>query len=200
MKNKHHQEIDAKGFIHPSDRAETIAYNRGIDAGVNAADWAIQYAFGGRVSSSKDSYQNAKAIAKAIADVDPVFYNGLELPNLSGQWADGLTPAKLLDDVMSDLDDGDIFRYVDSDICKEELNESIDELCSQWEMGVTGGYTFHLEESALAYIKNYEDQLRENDKEFTKRYPDGRLTMLLSHARPKSIRLFHRFYPEEDME
>ncbi|CAB5238274.1 hypothetical protein UFOVP144_35 [uncultured Caudovirales phage] len=179
MSNKYYKEIDANGFIHPSDRAEIIAYNRGTDAGINAADWAIQYAFGGRVSSSKESYQNAKAIAKAIADGDPAFYNGIELPNLSGQWADGLTPDKLLEDIMWDLDDGDIFRYVDESICKEELNESIDELCSQWEMGVNDGFTFAMEERAKEYIKEYEDQLRENDKEFTKRYPD---------------------YPEEEME
>ena len=165
MKNPHHKSLD--GITDSIQKILIIAYNMGIDSGTNAADWDIQYAFGGRQTSAKDGYQIAKAIAKALDDGDPSFWNDRQLPNLSGEWAGGYIPQQLFEDCV-------FYVRLEKDYyeMKKYFEDNLDELCAEWESGVNDGFTWHMETSAKEYIKNYEDNLKELNAERIKRYPD----------------------------
>lgn len=164
MKITHHKSLE--GITDLSEKALIISYNMGIDIGINAAEWDIQYAFGGRQTSARDGYLIAKQIVKALDDGDPSFWDHRELPNLSGEWAGGFIPHTLLEDILYKLDIDDESQD------KEYMTDQLDELCTEWENGVNDGFTFHMEISAKEYIKNYEDNLRELNAERVKRYPD----------------------------
>lgn len=77
----------------PLEQARAI----GREHGKNAADWWEQDAIGGRVTG--DVRPTARLVLEGIEEGDPAVLDGLPRPDLSGQYADGYTPAKLLAEV-----------------------------------------------------------------------------------------------------
>jgi hypothetical protein len=65
----------------------------------------------------------------------------VRLPNLSGEYADEMTPAKLLEDVMwhTDAERGEH---------TDEVEEALDDICNEWESGVWEGYEWKLSQLA----------------------------------------------------
>jgi hypothetical protein len=70
-------------------RAETL----GTRHGRNAAEWVAQDAFGGRHTG--DSEAAAREFLRMAEDGDPVLFDRYQAPNLSGEWADSMTPGRL---------------------------------------------------------------------------------------------------------
>lgn len=119
------------------NRADSIAYELGMKAGCNYANWAEQYLYGGRFTG--DQKEAARAVLKALEDCDDAIYDGL--PNLSGEDADGPTPRSLLEDVLYELDiEEDPEAGGEDEERKKEVEDILDDLCEQWEMGVRDGY------------------------------------------------------------
>ena len=75
------------------DAALAYARTLGAEHGHAAATWY-------EVSDAKD----AAAVLAGIEDGDPAILDTFPFPDLSGQWADGLTGPKLVDDALSDTD------------------------------------------------------------------------------------------------
>jgi hypothetical protein len=109
--------------------------------GINAAGWAIQDSWGGRVSSPQD-YKAAKAFLDGIEDGDPAIMDKFNPPNLSGEWADSMTPAKLIEEVTR------------GKISLEPEDESA--ICDAYEQAASDSYWQELETSAAS---NGESQL-----------------------------------------
>lgn len=82
--------------------AERAAYALGQDDGESAAGWLID----GRTTRPECTLQR---LVRGIDDGDPEVLDALPLADLSGEWADGLTPALLGWEVGLDPDtlDGD---------------------------------------------------------------------------------------------
>jgi len=70
------------------------AWALGHATGVGAAEWTIQDTIGGRASG--DTRARAAAIVKGYEDGDPMVLDGFKVPNLSGEFADSMTPEKLI--------------------------------------------------------------------------------------------------------
>jgi hypothetical protein len=117
------------------DKCLLVARNLGKEAGANCAEWSAQDAFGGRCT--RDHKANARAVLDAIEEgslLDSYDYN---LPNLSGEYSDEMTPAQLLKDVMYHTD-AERGEHTD------EVEEALDDLCNEWEVGVIEGYEWQL--------------------------------------------------------
>lgn len=80
---------------HPTtaDRFAGYAAELGQQHGASAADWVDL--------DSLAQLRNGEAstLAAIVDDVDPEVIDSLRVPNLSGEMADGLTPASLLDEL-----------------------------------------------------------------------------------------------------
>ena len=125
------------------DKAMALAYDLGIEAGAGAAEWIAMDTFGGRCTSG--CKEKAQAIIKMYDDGDPALYDGIQFPNLSGEWADSATPASLLEDIIHQLDL--------SEESENELNELLDDLCEQWELGASDGLANKLIDLAKSTIE-----------------------------------------------
>jgi hypothetical protein len=87
----------------------------GKDAGTNAAEWFIQETF----TKSNQARQNAERLIEGINEVDPMVMDALPVCDLSGEWADSMTPERLWVEVAGrEWDD-------DSD-SSDDLNELVD--------------------------------------------------------------------------
>lgn len=119
------------------DKCLLVARNLGKEAGANCAEWVAQDTFGGRCT--RDHKDKARACLKALDDCSESHIE--VLPNLSGEWADGMTPAKLLEDVKwhTDAERGEH---------TDEVDEVLDDLCQEWESGVWEGYEWKLSQLA----------------------------------------------------
>jgi len=120
------------------------ARNLGKEAGANCAEWVAMDSFGGRCT--RDCKKNARAVLDAIEDgslLDSYDYN---LPNLSGEYADEMTPAKLLEYVMwkTDAERGEH---------TDEVEEALDDICNEWEVGVIEGYEWQLAQLAKSALE-----------------------------------------------
>lgn len=95
---------------------KAAARKAGRRAGESAASWATDF---GRMNV-RDSQDTARRIIKGFADGDPEVLDSFRFPNLSGEYADDLTPQSLMEDLGLDQDDP-----------RAEWLE--DTLCSLWE-------------------------------------------------------------------
>ena len=110
------------------------ARNLGIRAGANTAHWVAQDTFGGRCT--RDHKAKARAVLESIESCDHMHMD-VTLPNLSGEYADGLTPQRLLEDVLWKTD-------ARRGMHVEEVEEALDDICQAYEDGVTEGYEWQL--------------------------------------------------------
>jgi hypothetical protein len=117
-------------------RAETL----GTLAGRNAAEWVAQDAFGGRHTG--DSEAAAREFLRMAEDGDPVLYDRYQAPNLSGEWADSMTPGRLMDHCFA-TEDG-----------FAECADSEDEICLAYEDAASNGFWGRLEECAALVLDN----------------------------------------------
>jgi hypothetical protein len=106
--------------------------------GINAAQWAIQDSWGGRVSSPQDR-EAAKAFLDGAEAGDPAILDSYNPPNLSGEWADSMTPAKLIEEVT----EGKIML----------TEEEADAVCQAYEIEAANGYWQELETSAANLLE-----------------------------------------------
>ena len=120
------------------DKAVAEAEKLGKAHGINAAEWAIQDSWGGRVSSPQD-YQAAKAFLDGAEAGDPAIMDRFNPPNLSGEWADSMTPAKLIEEVT----DGEIML----------TEEEADAVCQAYETEAANGFWQELETSAANLLE-----------------------------------------------
>lgn len=111
------------------NQADAIAYDLGMKAGRNHAHWVEQDTFGGRCTG--DQKQAARAVLKALDEMEDWLYE--RMPDLSGESVCDPTPRSLLEDVLYKLDLEDEER-------RSEVEDILDDLCEQWEMGVRDGY------------------------------------------------------------
>jgi len=99
-----------KGTPHEYNQA---AYAKGEDAALAAASWVID---------GNTSQEHIRRMVKWFDDGDPQLDQFLPAyPNLSGEMADGLTPSKLVDELIGDVS-------LDDDV--------INEICDAFEEGV----------------------------------------------------------------
>jgi len=106
--------------------------------GINAAQWAIQDSWGGRVSSPQDR-EAAKAFLDGAEAGDPAILDSYNPPNLSGEWADSMTPAKLIEEVT----EGKIML----------TEEEADAICQAYETEAQNGFWQELETSAANLLE-----------------------------------------------
>lgn len=112
------------------------AAQEGTRAGVNAAAWWEQDAIGGRTSSRDNTKETARRVLAGIEDGDPEILDSLPCPNLSGGWADAMTPARLLDCLGVDAES--VTPEEESEICeawemaaRDAVGDEIARLCAQ---------------------------------------------------------------------
>jgi len=108
------------------------AYEEGVDTGRSAAGWYIQDTLGGRASG--DTKETARMLRKQMDDGDPALYDSVQLPDLSGEYADGPTPRSLAEEygIGEDNDPDNII---------------LDDICSEWEEGVNTGFWAEVDEA-----------------------------------------------------
>jgi hypothetical protein len=125
------------------NEAVEIATDLGKKAGVGSADWDEQYLFGGRVTSNAEARRNAEAIVKADDDGESTDGH----PNLSGEFADSMTPTLLLKEVLGEMD-------LDQDeIHEDDLMTLTDSISEAWESASADAYRERLVELAKEYLR-----------------------------------------------
>lgn len=124
------------------DKCLIVARNLGREAGANCAEWVAMDTFGGRCT--RDHKEKARAVLESIDSCDYAHMD-VRLPNLSGEYADEMTPAKLLEDVL---------WYTDAERGEhtDEVEEAMDDICTEWEQGVGEGYEYQLRQCALGVL------------------------------------------------
>jgi hypothetical protein len=127
------------------DKAVKEAESLGKYHGENAAQWAAQDSWGGRVASIRQSEENARAFLKGIEEGDPMIMDSYASPNLSGEWADSMTEADLLKAV---------FDGFDSDIIDTLEPEEIDDIANAYIQAASDGFWQELETSAATIADN----------------------------------------------
>jgi len=125
------------------DKCLVVARNMGKEAGANFAHWVAQDTSGGRCT--RNHKENARAVLESIESCDHTHMD-VRLPNLSGEYADEMTPAKLLEDVL---------WYTDAERGEhtDEVEEALDDICSEWESGVSEGYEWQLAQLARSTLE-----------------------------------------------
>jgi hypothetical protein len=98
------------------EQAIARAAEIGAEHGENAASWWDQDAIGGR--SQGDPVETAKLVLQGIDDGDPMVLDSLPAPDLSGEWADGYTPRRLLEDVGDNDGDASFHEGLVDDLCR----------------------------------------------------------------------------------
>lgn len=103
---------------------EREAYRLGVAAAESAATWA---------ADGNTSDEHRRAVLAMLADGDPAAYDHLPAkPNLSGEWADAATPARLLEEVT----DYETAWSAWDDPPNPEASRMLEEVCDAWEAGV----------------------------------------------------------------
>lgn len=116
-------------------RAEKI----GKRHGENAAEYVAQYAWGGRHTG--DSEAAAREFLRMAEEGDPVLFDMYRAPDLSGEFADTMTPGQLMFDCFDR--DEDIELFADSE----------DDVCTAYECEASNGFWQRLEESAANLLE-----------------------------------------------
>jgi hypothetical protein len=131
------EQIRAASIERDIQLAEKEAEKLGIEAGSNAAQWAEQDLWGGRVTRGEK--EAAQAFLDALNDGGEL----PEPPNLSGEWADSETPASLMVKLLGE-DWEDVPEYV----------EAQDEMCQAWEDACTEAFLSELARSAESVLQD----------------------------------------------
>jgi hypothetical protein len=113
------------------DTAIAYAEQLGAEHGTSAATWV--------------EIDNAAAILQGIEDGDPEIMDALPCADLSGEWADGLTPRQLVDDVLSEID-------TDSKVDSETANDWSDGICDAYEFAFNTAAEFAVAEACRRYL------------------------------------------------
>lgn len=109
----------------------------GAAAGKNAAAWIEQDTIGGRTTGSP------VATCEAILDDDNYeFWDGINYPSLSGEWADGETPATLAKSIGLDLN-------------RPSADVVLDECCCAWQDASGEALQKELRRMAKATLRNW---------------------------------------------
>lgn len=116
----------------------------GERVGRNAAGWLIHDLWGGRRSRPAAALRMARAVVDDSAECAERY--GWQVPDLSGEWADGPTS----DDVASEC--GLELAEDADDAARDEYHETLNELCSAWEDSVADALFGALEESARSFL------------------------------------------------
>jgi len=127
------------------DKAVKEAERLGKYHGENAAQWAAQDSWGGRVASIRQAEENARAFLRGIEEGDPMIMDSYCPPDLSGEWADSMTEADLLKAV---------FDGFDFDIIDTLEPEEIDDIASAYIQAASDGFWGELETSAATIADN----------------------------------------------
>jgi hypothetical protein len=120
----------------PTQKAEAL----GRRAGENAAENAIEYLWGGRATIGERA--NAQSVIRQIEEGDPRIYDAFTLPNLSGEWADEENPNDLFEKCTGHE------YFPDAD----DHQETMDEICREWERAVADSFFATLEKSARDFL------------------------------------------------
>ena len=120
----------------PTQKAEAL----GRRAGENAADFAIQYLWGGRATYGER--ERAKGVLQGIQDGDPHTFDAFTLPNLSGEWGGDPTP----NDIFEECTGHEYFPDADDHM------GLMDEICTAWEHAVADSFFATLEKSARDFL------------------------------------------------
>lgn len=125
------------------EKCLVTARNMGKEVGANFAHWVAQDTFGGRVT--RNHKEAARAVLESIESCDYIHMD-VRLPNLSGEYADEMTPTKLLEDVLwhTDAERGEH---------TDEVEEALDDICTEWEDGVRMGYEWQLSQLAKSVLE-----------------------------------------------
>lgn len=119
-------------------KARSLAFDLGLKAGKNAAEWSAMDLFGGRQTKPERARANAKAI------IDAEYLDGV--PNLSGEWANDPTPTSLTREILDDI-------KVDADsLSDDDFSDYLEEVSESWEMGASEGYFIELERLAKIFL------------------------------------------------
>lgn len=116
-------------------RAEKL----GKEHGENAAEWAAMDLWGGRFTG--DSTSAAREFLRMAEDGDPVLWDRYKAPDLSGEYADGMTPGRLMSHCFDTEDDF------------AECADAEDEICLAYEGAATSAFWQRLEESAANILE-----------------------------------------------
>lgn len=106
--------------------------------GESAADWIIQDSWGGRVTRGEK--EAASAFLKGLENGDPAIMDGFNPPNLSGEYADDMTPQRLMDHC---------FRFEDD---YAECADYEDDICLSYEDAASEAFWNTLQQSAESVI------------------------------------------------
>ena len=118
-----------------ADKCLVMARNLGLEAGAGCAEWVAMETFGGRCT--RDHKAKARAVLESIESCDHMHMD-VTLPNLSGEYADGMTPIELQNIIKRELDVPEGTKQ------DEEINDLLEDMCTAWEDGVTEGYEWQL--------------------------------------------------------
>jgi hypothetical protein len=120
--------------LHPAkvEQLTRAACLLGVGHGANAAEWYAQDAFGGRCT--RNHKESAARVLEMVEDGDPELWNSINLPNLSGEYADDLTPRTLAIRLCEE-------ERIDHDSVAPEIE---DEIASAYEDGVGTGFVDRL--------------------------------------------------------
>jgi hypothetical protein len=116
-------------------RAEQL----GKEHGENAAEWAAQDLWGGRFTGDAESA--AREFLRMSEDGDPILWDRYKAPDLSGEWADNMTPWRLMSHCFDTEDDF------------AECADAEDEICLAYEDAATSAFWQRLEESAANILE-----------------------------------------------
>jgi len=120
---------------HTTSRTDHIEAARklGREHARNVASWA---------ADGNSDPEHIRRVLRMLDDGDAAAWDYLpEPPNLSGEWADGLTPAKLLDEL-------DVPVGAD-DAARDEL---VDAICNAYEEGVSEAFGPACEEELRRWV------------------------------------------------
>ena len=133
------------------DNAIAQAYQIGKRYGINCAGWYLQ----GTFNNNKHHKPIAENIMRMLNDCDAMFWNNVELPNLSGEFQDGMTPISLYSELCYDyklyvLEEEDFENYDDYPVDDCLLGK----FCEQFEIGVADGFNDTVVDYCQSIIDN----------------------------------------------
>jgi hypothetical protein len=135
-------------LIRLHEKAEQYAHDRGGRDGENAAEWYVQDAFGGRVTSPAAALHSARRIIVGIGDGDPEVMDALPAPDLSGEWADGTSSRDLIADSIS-ATGVDNLKHARLWLAMEQDGE---DFCIAYEEGFTDAVGEAVEKAAREHV------------------------------------------------
>ena len=111
------------------DEIQERAYTLGEEMGKAAASWV----FDG--NTTRETYAR---VLKGVEDCDPEIMDMYRVPDLSGEWADEMTPQRLANELG--------ISYADDD--------AVAVACEHWEYGVSDGFWHEVERVARLQLED----------------------------------------------